>query len=390
MANKIITIGASTQNNKVVNGQTMMFQLLYDYLKQQKEMKPVLVDFGLSVHKNFSDIRVSGKFSYIKLIDNVIAMVKLLFALIMNPKAPVYINTSQSKVGFLRDYIFINLSKFFKRKVIAHQFGANYENFYKAQSDNMKRRIKKTIEKTDVFIVEGDYTKQQLKFVKDFEKKVKAIPNGLPQKIVHEVKSKQLKKPVMLFYLSNMIEGKGFWDVLEAGNLLKNQYKIPIKLVFSGKFLEDVEDTICQSSQEAKDRFTRKLKEFGLENDIEYFEGLYDMKKAEYFQKAHFFILPSYYINEGQPVAVLEALAYGCVPIVTPYRLIPMMVNPNHGYFVEPKSPHQIANVVLYCLDNDKEYSQKSKNAIAYYNEHFTPQKYINEILKLLINENKK
>ena len=122
-------VGASTQNNKLVNGQSMMFQLFVDQL-QERNINTVIVDFGKSLNPQLHKNRVSGKFDFSKLVDNFFLVFRFIFVILSNPKTHVYINTSQSKVGFVRDYIFINSAKFFKRKVIVHQFGANYARFY--------------------------------------------------------------------------------------------------------------------------------------------------------------------------------------------------------------------------------------------------------------------
>lgn len=380
---KIITVGTTTQNNKMVNGQTMMFQMLVDKMRH-RGVQPVIVDFGLSFKKDFGNQRISGKFSFIKLLDNFVSLISYLWALLANPKIPVYINTSQSRVGFLRDYVFIRLAKLFRRKVIGHQFGANYQAFYQSQSSALQKKIKETLELTDRFIVEGEYTKRQFAFLDDHENKVKAIPNGLPQEIVLEnITPKKITSPVNILYLSNMIEGKGYWDVVEALNILQNKYHVSLQAVFAGQFLADTNDCLTQTPQEAKSLFFQKLKDYNLHDKTAYYPGLYGEEKKDNFNKANFFVLPSYYINEGQPVSVLEALAYGCVPIVTEYRLIPTMVNQDNGFFVDSKSPGQIAEKILYSLNNSVEYQQKSENGMRYFKDNFTADRYVDQILQI-------
>ena len=124
MIEKIIMVGCTTQNNKMVNGQSMMFQLFVDQLKE-KNIKTVIVDFGKSVGSDFANKRVSGEFSKVKLIDNFLLIFRFLFVLLTNLGTPIYITTSQTKIGFIRDYIFINIGKLFGSKVISHQFGSN-------------------------------------------------------------------------------------------------------------------------------------------------------------------------------------------------------------------------------------------------------------------------
>lgn len=385
---ELIMVGATTQNNTLVNGQSMMFQLIVDKL-EEKGISTKVVDFGKSIDPDFHKKRVSGKFNFTKLIDNFLLIFQFIWVMMTTSKLTlVYINTAQSKVGFLRDYIFIRVAYLFGKKVIAHQFGANYSKFYSSQSQKVQEMIKNTFRKVECIIVEGDFTKQQFSFLPNYHNKVISIPNGLPEKIdMAAMIPKQIKKeePVKLFYLSNLIEGKGYWDVLEAINILVNEYSQNVTAVFAGRILEDGEDEMFKSAREAKKSFFNFIKTNRLEGKVTYTEGLYGYEKARQFSENHFFLLPSYYINEGQPVSVLEALAYGCVPIVTNYRLIPAMVNADNGFFVEPKSPVQIADAVRNMINDPDEYHKKSREAISFYKKNFTADKYVEKLVNLFL-----
>lgn len=384
MKNKIIAVGPTTQNNTVVNGQSMMFQLLVDEV-HHRNIKTIVVDIGLSVFKDKGN-RVSGKFSIVKAIDYILILIKFFFILLFNQKQTVYVTTAQSKVGFVRDYFIIRFARLFGSKIIAHQFGANYGGFYNSQSEFLKKKIKNTLAKADKIVVEGDYTKNQFSFLPDYETKVYSLPNGLPEKIdSSKIQAKKITadEPIRMFYLSNMIETKGFWDVLEAVNILINVEKINIEAVFSGKFLDSVDDEKFSNAEEARKAFFDYIEKNNLEKKVTHLEGLYGANKSEEFKKSHFFLLPSYYINEGQPVSVLEALAYGCVPIVTEYRLIPMMVNKDNGFFVNPKSPQEIATIIKGLSNNPELYNKYSQSAIDYYLDNFTADKYTERLISL-------
>lgn len=385
MIKKLIAVGCTTQNNTLVNGQSMMFQLFADQLKE-KNIETVIVDFGKSLDSKSSDTRVSSKFSYTKLLDNFLLIFQFLFVLISNPGIPVYITTSQSKVGFFRDYIFINLSKLFGRKVVAHQFGSNYDQFYNSQSNSIKQKMVAVLEKTEKIIVEGDFTKNHFSFLADYKQKVVSIPNGLPEKINSKniyPKILDINQPIRLIYLSNLIETKGYWDVLKAVDLLVNRDHRNIQVIFSGKFLGGLDDTLFSTPMEARKEFFNFIKKNNLTERIQYFEGLFGEEKKKAFTNSNFFLLPSYYVNEGQPVSIVEALAYGCVPIVTNYRLIPDMVNDKNGFFVPAKSPESIAEFINKMIDNPTNYNQHSKSGIDFYLENFTAEKFIDKVLKL-------
>lgn len=383
MKNKLIAVGPTTQNNTAVNGQSMMFQLLIDEVHHRK-IKTIIVDIGVSAFSNKN--RVSGKFSFFKALDYTIILTKLFFILLFNQKQTVYVTTAQSKVGFIRDYFIILFARFFNCKIIAHQFGANYSGFYNSQSAFLQKKIKKTLSKVDKLVVEGDYTKAQFSFLPNYESIVYSLPNGLPEKVDStSIEAKKLddSQPIKMFYLSNLIESKGFWDVLEAVNLLTNVEKINVEVVFAGKFLDAVDDLKFSNADEAKKTFFDYIEKNNLQKKVLYFEGLYAQAKAKEFKQSHFFLLPSYYINEGQPVSVLEALAYGCVPIVTEYRLIPSMVNEKNGFFVNPKSPLEIVAIIKNLSNKPDLYATYSQSAINYYLNNFTADKYTEKLINL-------
>jgi glycosyltransferase involved in cell wall biosynthesis len=132
--------------------------------------------------------------------------------------------------------------------------------------------------------------------------------------------------------------------------------------------------------------FENYVTQNNLTNNTEYFEGLYGDLKEKAFKNSHAFLLPSYYINEGQPLAVLEAMASGNVCVVTNYRLIPDMVDVSNGVFVEAKSPEDIAEKIIYLMDNTEIYSRMSKTAIVKYRTNYTFDIYCEKVLTLFEN----
>ena len=120
-----------------------------------------------------------------------------------------------------------------------------------------------------------------------------------------------------------------------------------------------------------------------LSKQVKYFPGLYGNEKDLYFSESNVFLLPSYYINEGQPVSIIEAMAYGCVPIVTEYRHIPMMVNSENGCFVPPKSPEAICDTVMRLMDDPNIYHKKSIKCIEDYTNKFKFDVFVSKVMNV-------
>jgi glycosyltransferase involved in cell wall biosynthesis len=90
-----------------------------------------------------------------------------------------------------------------------------------------------------------------------------------------------------------------------------------------------------------------------------------DAKEA-LLRDADVFVLPTYYVNEGQPIAVIEALAYGLPVVATAYRAIPELLPASHAALtVPPRSPERIAETIAAVANDGATYERLSADAVA-------------------------
>lgn len=372
---KILCIGTKSDvvHNKFT-GQSVMFDGIVGKL--------------LKDGNNVTIIDISSRFNrksvFLRSLDYAIVILKVFSSLLRTRYNIGYITTAQSKKGFLRDNVIVGLMRLFEVKVVAHQYGANYHQLTDALSENGMKKLERMLEYISVIIVEGEHMKEQYSFLEGYEKKVIVIPNGLPTvgKSALTPKTYIGDKPFVMYYLSNLIWSKGYFDVLQAVDILVNKEERNVKCVFAGKFMASPDDERPGISN--KEDFDKFIEYHHLADVVSYYSGMYGEQKDEMFAKANVFLLPTYYINEGQPVSIIEAMAYGCVPIVTRYRHIPMMVTEENGCFVEAKKPEQIAKAVEELMDNPGEYAEKSANSIKDYKEKFTFEEYASQVLKCM------
>ena len=373
--NKIICIGTkcNPKQNKYT-GQSVMFDGLVAKLREE----------GFSVTTIDISARFKKKSVLLRSIDYLIILLNVFIHLVLFKYDLGYITTAQSKNGFMRDNAMISILKLFKIRVIAHQYGANLHQLTEVLDERGMDKLKKMLDYISLIIVEGEYMKEQYSFLKGYKEKVKVIPNGLPIEGKGSLQPKTYNDigTFKMYYLSNLVWSKGYFDVLQAVDILTNKYGKKVECVFSGKFIPSIDDErpgICN-----KEDFDKFIEEHNLRKLVKYYPGMYGEQKDEAFSKSNVFLLPTYYISEGQPVSILEAMAYGCVPIVTNYRHIPMMVSEKNGCFVEPKQPQQIAEAILWLMEHPDEYAAKSKACINDYKDKFTFEKYASQVLQCM------
>ena len=381
MQKMIIAIGTQNDpNENRYSGQSTMFDGLVCHLRTLGHVVDII-----DIWPKITIGRVVGKFSFMRAVEYIRIVLKLFWLLLTNTYGVAYIHIAQSRVGFYRDEVFIKILKLFHLEIVAHQFGANYSGFYNSLSPSLKKRLIKTLKTLNKVVVEGDYMKSQFSFLDDYEERVIVVPNGLPIESNIDVEAKTYEKgtPFKLIYLSHMIYSKGYFDVLKAVDLLVNKHNRKIKCVFAGQILNSVDDPFTREIRTIE-QFYSYIDTHRLSDIIEYHEGLYGREKASHFSQSHVFLLPTYYVAEGQPLSILEAMAYGNVPIVTKYRHIPMMVSEETGYFVQPSSPEEIVAAIIEMMDNPHLYHAKSFENIKVYREKFTFDRYCNQLVSLL------
>lgn len=358
---------------KIFSGQSIMFDGIVKYLINCK-VNTVIVD--ISPSKSICGIK-SRIIDYIFIYFNFIS--KCLFKRV----DVAYITSSLGRTGIYRDIVFIAILRVLHAKVILHQFGADISGV-KTLNQFFRRIFSKEMDYVSAIIVEGHYIRKQFEVIPEVKEKIHVIPNGLPTEGRQSLKEKRISdsKPFIMFYLSNLIWSKGYFDVLKAVDILVNKEKLDVRCVFAGRFMSSEDDERPGISN--KEDFDDYIKDHNLIGKIEYFQGLYGEEKDNCFALANVFLLPTYYVNEGQPVSILEAMSYGCVPMVTNFRHIPMMINEENGCLVEPKDPVDIAKKVKFLIENKEIYRKKSVRCISDYKQKFKFSSFADEVMNCI------
>lgn len=233
----------------------------------------------------------------------------------------VHINMA-SDSSYYRKLYFIYVGKLFHKKIVIHQHGGDFKNFYYRDSSEKSRgRIQKNLNKADKFIVLSDIWKELFQNIIQANK-LYVLPNAVKMPDEYE---KDYENQNILF-LGRLCTDKGIGELLEAVKILHNDY--PQMHLYLGGVWE--EDKLRMMADECQDYVT--------------FLGWIDsVKKDEMLRKCSVFILPSYY--EGMPVSVLEGMAYGCACVVTPVGGLATMIQDRwNGVLIESKSTEAIVN----------------------------------------------
>ena len=378
----IVLVGPLPQSGKLYYGQSVSFQMLIEGICEQNIPYSVIDLSGINTLPNS-----------LPSLRRALEYVHILFQYFLKTalgKKTVYIGIARSRYGFFRDFIMIWFAWIKGHKIICHVKGGDYDKFYAAQPSYLQYLIRQTLLRVDAILVLGERLRSMYSFETRLKDKVNVVPNGLPlreyQKPISKTLPNSINKPIRILYLSNLVESKGYLDVLEAVRILVEEYAIRIECNFCGAFLANSADDVkVKSPEHGRALFENFVKEHKLSENIVYKGVVFGKEKIKLLKNSHFFILPTNYNTEGQPVSIIEAMAYGNVVVSTNYRAIPdMVIDKKTGYLVNYGSSDQIAQVIADTVANPRKYYEMSQAAIAHFQENFTRKAHLKQILPFL------
>ncbi|HOT28378.1 MAG TPA: glycosyltransferase family 4 protein [Candidatus Ozemobacteraceae bacterium] len=308
-------------------------------------------------------------------------------ALLAGRRGTVYITLNQAVDGLCRDLILMRSAQHLGFRVIVHIHGGWYDEILRRAPAFLRNAAVAALAACDAVILLSDRLRFMFDAWPEVQRRVRVVPNGLPFEPTGcptAPKTIRMGEPVRLLFLSNMIESKGWPVVLEAVERLVHHHGLNVRARFCGGFMSSPEDTRFPSPAAAKDWFDTYIREHDLETCVHYDSRVDGDEKIRALQEAHFLLLPSAYPNEGQPLALIEGLAYGCVLVGTPYRAIPDMVSDGNTGLLCPADPVWIADGVASLFRDPDCYRRMSSASLELYKRQFQPEIHIQNIVNIL------
>jgi len=300
---------------------------------------------------------------------------KLLFYLLLNLKLykvfrnqVIYITPGQTFFGITKYAIFILFSYLLKKEIIIHVHGNYLSTEYQSLLGIKKKIFYFLISKFSKGIVLSESLKNNLTPFLE-EKNIYILPNFAENFLIKNSHPIQIQE-VRIIYLSNLMKEKGILTLLRSLIELESK-NIP--------YLARIAGNIDPNS-------SKKI--FGLLNELKNAKYLGVVKgaaKKELLDWGNIFVLPTYYKMEGQPIAIIEAMATNNVIITTPYAGIPDIVNSaEHGFYIKKGNAKDLVDKIIFLYKNKSVIEEISKRNKLYFAENFTVQKFKKGLINII------
>lgn len=251
----------------------------------------------------------------------------------------VHLNTSLDRKAFWRDLAFLAVAKAVGCKVLNQiHGGALPEQFF----DGDARRtaiLRWFVRASDAVVV---LSLEELAAYRAFapDTRVEHIPNAIDvQQFRPPAERVNRDRPLRLVYIGRLIREKGMFEALEAFAALRHAGR---------KLLFDVAGT--GRDAEAMREHARRL---GVDSHVRFLGPVFGADKVALWHRSDVLVFPTYSL-EGLPYALLEAMASGCVPVISVMGAMgEAVMHGKQALIVPARDPQRLAEAVA-LLDADR------------------------------------
>ena len=280
-------------------------------------------------HVDLADRRSSHNMGRLDVRNVVLAFVhvaEVLVAAWTQRPALCYLSLSQNALAFQRDALLIAAARSSGARVVTHLHGGYFGEFYRTAAGPLRWMIRHTLGWLHRCWVLGEGLRPLFDGLLP-AKRVRVVPNGVPD-IEHERHrvERSFDMPPTVLFMGQVSESKGVGDLLEALSLTEKEGRSAHCLI-AGPYLTEGDRSVLEPR-------IRAMGEGGRVVALGVVQG---EDKARALAEADIFVLPSKYPLEGQPLAILEAMAEGLPVVATPRAAIPDMVVDGVTGFLVPE-----------------------------------------------------
>jgi len=267
----------------------------------------------------------------------VLSPFELVKTILQHDVSLLHVNTSMNARAYWRDLAYVAVAKLLGTRVVYQVHGGSLPLQF------MKPRLARaflrwTLRWPDIVVV---LARAELEAYRQFvpEQTIALMPNGIDcdAYLRYSRPAVDPEAPLRLAYIGRIAPQKGLSETLEALHMLQKR-GIATRFVIGGNGPEEA-------------RLRARIKELHLEG-VEFAGPVFGDEKARLLSQTDVLLLPSY--SEGLPYALLEGMAAGAVPVVTPVGAIPdVVIEGLHGVVVPPRDAGAIASA-LARLSGDR------------------------------------
>lgn len=288
----------------------------------------------------------------------------------------IYIPVASNFLPYLRDGLFILVSSFYSNAgIVIHLHEGNYfrEIFYNRSSVFVKKFIKLSLGKADTAIV---YSENLKSIFTGLVRNIVSFPNGMDFEISgNQISSDKSQNggPVITF-MGNLFESKGVLEVIKAS--------VKVIAKFSDAVF-NIAGTWTDDEVQTKSIALDLIQKHKIEKNVKFPGTVLGKEKQKLFSATDIFIFPTYYLHEGCPLVIIEAMAHG-LPVISTKgigAIEEMVIDGVTGFLIEQKNSDQLADSIIKLIKDSGLRERMGIEGKHKYDNEFTMEKNVQNII---------
>ncbi|OKH69938.1 glycosyl transferase [Mycobacterium sp. SWH-M1] len=231
--------------------------------------------------------------------------------------------------SFVRKALLLWISRPSGVPVVLHMHGSGFPDWYAGSPRLARTWIRSTLDRADAFVTLSQKWAEQVQMIAPGAR-IRAIPNGI--ELAKQSTAPAQDEPVRVLFLGRIGDRKGTFRLLDAWAKLTCE---PDFVTAQGSAAHL---TVAGDGEVERARTQRR--HLGLQDSVTVSDWLSEREAAVLLDDSQILVLPSR--SEGQPMAVLEAMARGLCVVATDVDGLPEMIGGGCGVLIPPDDTEAI------------------------------------------------
>jgi glycosyltransferase involved in cell wall biosynthesis len=354
-----------------VHGSSLVGSFIKDSTLINTSFNSKYINLGTS--KSIDEIGKNGLNKWILYFKLVFMVIKQF--IVYKPNL-VYLAMTANGIAFYKDMVIAFLAKLFGVPLVIHFHNKGVSINQNKTLDNFLYKL--VFKNTKVIMLSKHLFPDIKKYVKKDD--VYYCPNGIPEIGSNENNVTIKNDTAQLLFLSNLIESKGVYVLLEALSILKSK-----AISFSCNFVGGIGDI-------TEETFSNKVSSLQLQDCVQYLGKKFNQEKTDIFKRSDIFVLPTFYHNECFPLVLLEASQFKLPMVSTFEGAIPEIIDDGvNGFLVPKKDARALADKLEALIKNESLRTNLGQEAYKKYENEYTLTQFESNMRSILksINEEK-
>lgn len=347
-----------------LHGASVVGQYIRDSRLINQHFDTAFINLSASAH-----LKEIGRFNLKKFLFSLRALGVIFWTALRRRPALCYLTPTSGGWGLYRDYILVKLLRLLNVRVLLHFHNKASEEWIQK---GLRRYVVKSFFKgVNVVLLAEELYAERAPYVA--RERVFICPNGIAS-VATEIPNREVNRGIITFlFLSNMMEEKGVYILLEACAMLRAEgYRFRCDFVGGWK---DVTEA----------HFRTKVGEHKLNAYVGLHGAKYGEDKKPFWEAADVFVFPTYYENECFPLVLLEAMDYALPCISTDNGAIrSIIVEGKTGFCIPQRSVNALLEKMRWMIQQPDMRVEMGKHGKERLSRNFTLQHFEQRMFGIL------